>query len=198
MEILVVDDHKIIVEEMIADIEDLNDNYICHGYHSAKEALESAKESHYDVAILDIEMPDMDGLTLARKLIALSPNINIIFATGYGEYALESYELYASAFLLKPVSQRKLEKALNNLRHPVADLTDDFIADIYSGENSIGKNIEKYRTALGMTRKDLAAYMDVTVQTIHRWEHGERIPDIITAVKLSRILGVSMEMLLSN
>ena len=69
------------------------------------DALRIAEKTTFDVALLDIDMPMMDGLTLARKLIALQHNINIIFITGHKEYALEAHELYCSAFLLKPVGE---------------------------------------------------------------------------------------------
>ena len=69
--------------------------------------------------MLDIEMPGMSGLALAKSLSARFPLINIIFVTGYAEYAYESYQLYASAFLAKPVSRKALRSALLHLRHPI-------------------------------------------------------------------------------
>jgi len=48
------------------------------GMTSASDALKMAEETEYDVALLDIDMPDMDGLSLARRLIASCPVINII------------------------------------------------------------------------------------------------------------------------
>ena len=115
MEILVVDDHKIIVEEMIADIEDLNDNYICHGYHSAKEALESAKESHYDVAILDIEMPEMSGIELAGKLREIRSDIMIVFITAYDEYIHDANEINGDHYIVKPYTKETLNNVMAKL-----------------------------------------------------------------------------------
>ena len=51
-------------------------------------AYEAAKKSKFDVAFLDIEMAGMNGVELAKKLKGINPGINIIFVTGYAEYAL--------------------------------------------------------------------------------------------------------------
>ena len=104
----------------------------CPAYKQFSETTE------YDVALLDIDLPDMDGLTLAKKLIASCPAINIIFITGYKEYALEAHELFCSAFLTKPVSSRKRRKAFENLRRPFLDLPDGFLEEHYSGQRTGG------------------------------------------------------------
>lgn len=83
------------------------------------EALRLFGQTPPDVVFLEIEMPDMNGLEAAERLKALRPRTNLVFITGYAEYALPAFELYASAFLLKPVTEAQLDKALKNLRYPV-------------------------------------------------------------------------------
>jgi len=155
-----------------------------------------AEETRYDIALLDIDMPDMDGLSLARRLIASCPVINIIFVTGYEAYALEAHEVYCSAFLIKPVSRRKLKKAFENLRRPFPNLPPEFLQKHFSGEAVIGKRIEMYRNQRGLSGQELADLMHVSRQTVFRWEHGDRMPDVLTFLKLARMLGVRMEDLL--
>jgi len=197
MNILVVDDNKLIVEDILDELKTLAPNSFCLGTTDSLHALELNKENNFDIVISDIEMPGMNGITLARKLIAYNPRINIIFITGYSEYALESYSLYASAFLTKPISSQKLKDALDNLRYPVCSITDEMISAYYNGESYLGKKIEKYREDMNISRKDLAELMDVSVQTVYRWENGARIPDVITFMKLARILGTTMDDLIS-
>lgn len=196
MRVLVVDDEKLIAEDLKAEVKSLYSDALCDAATSADEAFELAEKSEYDVALLDIDLAGMDGLTLARKLISMFPSINIIFVTGHQEYSLEAHELYCSGFLLKPVGERKLKKAFENLRKPLIVLSEDFYSQHYQGNDVLGKRIEKYREMRGLSRNDLADFMNVTRQTIHRWEHGERIPDVLTFVRLARILGVEIGELL--
>ena len=82
-------------------------------------ALEEAKTKQFDVAFLDIEMPVINGIQLAKKLKTISPKINIIFVTAYEDYALSAYTIHASGYLTKPVSENQISKELENLRYPI-------------------------------------------------------------------------------
>lgn len=198
MNVLIVDDEKLIVDDLTHEVRMLYPDPDTHidGSTSAADAICMAKEKDYDVALLDIDMPDMDGLSLARKLIASCPIINIIFVTGYKDYAVEAHDLYCSAYLVKPVGKRKLKKAFENVRRPFLDLPQNFSSEHYSGESVIGQRIEMYREQRGFSRKELGRLMEVSRQTVFRWEQGERMPDIMTFLKLTRLLGVTVNDLL--
>ncbi len=196
MNILVVDDHRLIANDIVRELKEIKPDADCRAMYSSLDALALAKETQFDLAILDIDMPLMDGLTLARKLQELQPSINIVFATGYPEYALEAYDIYASAFLVKPVSVAALEKALSHLRSPIMDdgLTDDF----YQGGNKIGEKIKNRRQEKHMTVKDVADSMGVSPQAVYRWESGERMPDIVTFLSLAKLFKVNIEQMLKD
>ena len=196
MRVLIVDDEKLIAEDLKNEVLRLYSDYEVDAVNSAEEALALVKKTEYDVAMLDIDMAGMDGLTLARKILAIYPIINIIFVTGYSEYSLEAHELYCSAFLLKPVGERKLKKAFENLRKPTVHMSEEFYSQHYLGSDVLGKRIESYREMRGISRHELADIMNVTRQTVYRWEHGERIPDVLTFVRLARVLGVDIGELL--
>jgi len=87
-------------------------------------ALEFAKESHVDIAYLDIKMPEMNGLELARQLRELRPDVNIIFSTGHGEYALDAFSVYACGYLLKPITEKAVSDSLKGLRFNAGKLAD--------------------------------------------------------------------------
>ena len=61
-----------------------------------------------DVAILDINMPEIDGITLAARIKEAHPQTAILFLTAYKEYAFDAYAVHPTGYLLKPVSQEKL------------------------------------------------------------------------------------------
>lgn len=68
-----------------------------------------------DVAFLDIEMPEMSGLELARELKRTSPLTKLVFVTGFTQYAVEAFSLHADGYVMKPVSVEKNRAELDNL-----------------------------------------------------------------------------------
>lgn len=83
-------------------------------FHSAEEFLFHYEENkNYDILLLDIEMGEMDGVSLAKKLRRENEILQIIFITGYSDYISEGYEVSALHYLIKPVKKEKLFDVLN-------------------------------------------------------------------------------------
>ena len=72
-----------------------------------------AEESDYDVLLLDIELGEMDGVTMAKQLRKTNNTLQIIFITGYSDYISEGYEVAALHYLMKPVKEEKLHSVLD-------------------------------------------------------------------------------------
>ncbi len=72
-----------------------------------------SEDKSFDILVLDIRMPGMDGMELARKIREADAWISIIFATSLREYVYEGYNLDAVNYLLKPVEPGKLEECLD-------------------------------------------------------------------------------------
>ena len=72
-----------------------------------------AEESDFDILLLDIEMGDMDGVTMAKRLRKDNDTVQIVFITGYSEYISEGYEVAALHYLMKPVKEEKLFEVLD-------------------------------------------------------------------------------------
>lgn len=119
MRILIVDDEKMVLEESKEIVKAVrpDDDVICAD--KSTQALDIIRQKHIDVALLDIEMPGMDGLTLAKKIKETDPDTNIIFVTAYSKYAVDAFGMYVSGYLLKPLQENDLAEALKNLRNPV-------------------------------------------------------------------------------
>ncbi|MFY9261732.1 MAG: LytTR family DNA-binding domain-containing protein [Gallionella sp.] len=83
------------------------------------EALEKLNITPADVVLLDIRMPQMDGIELAHHLHKLAPPPVIIFTTAYDTYAIKAFELHAIDYLLKPIRLRRLFEALSRAREAV-------------------------------------------------------------------------------
>lgn len=78
-------------------------------------ALEFLKENRIDTVFLDIEMPDMNGIELATRILDLQGNTGVVFVTAYNQYAVEAFRLNALDYLMKPVSADRLKETLYRL-----------------------------------------------------------------------------------
>lgn len=89
------------------------------GFTTPEEAFRHLAEHRVDVAFLDIELGSYSGIELAQRCKELCPGINIIFVTGYSQYAMDAFRLHASGYLLKPVRASELRIELASLRCPI-------------------------------------------------------------------------------
>ena len=186
-----------IVEDLLDELSHLHPNAMCLGTSNPSEIVPLFKAYAFDIVFMDIDLAGFNGIELAKKILEIKPRTNIIYITGYEKFALESYKTVASAFLVKPVSTEMLIKALDTLRYPVSDITDKMLLAQYSGKNIIGAKLTKYREEIGMNPQELADAINVAVQTVYRWERGERMPDVITFMHIAKVLGITAEKLLS-
>lgn len=83
---------------------------------NGKDALAIAQEFSPDVVFLDIELPQIDGLSIAAKLKKIIPQLMFVFVTAHSNYAADSYRLDAVDYLVKPVNQDLLSQAVNKIR----------------------------------------------------------------------------------
>lgn len=121
MKTIIVDDERIILSMEAAVIGKALPGVEIATFKSAEEALNYADGNQIDIAFLDINMKGITGLELAKQLQQRNSHVNIIFCTGFSEYALDAYNLYASAYLVKPISEEAILKAVSQLRFPIAE-----------------------------------------------------------------------------
>jgi len=82
---------------------------------SAKEALVYLSGGRYDALFLDVHMPEIEGMALARLLRRFADPPAVVFVTGHPDAAVEAFEIQALDFLVKPVSRERLESALDRV-----------------------------------------------------------------------------------
>jgi two-component system response regulator AlgR len=82
---------------------------------NGREALDLMQSAPPDLVLTDINMPDMDGIELARHLLKLPRPPVVVFTTAYQEHALEAFEVHAVDYLVKPVRVQRLLSALQKV-----------------------------------------------------------------------------------
>lgn len=89
-------------------------------FTDAKSALTWIQDNPVDLALLDINMPDMNGIVLAARIKERWPDANILFLTAYREFAFDAFSVHPSGYLLKPVTLDALQKEIDYTRsaHP--------------------------------------------------------------------------------
>lgn len=91
-----------------------NKEYLLESSLSSKEIKNHCLHK-WDVIILDIEMPDENGIEFSKRVREVNKNIKLVFITGYVNYMADSYKVHAFDFLLKPVNQQKIFDLFNEL-----------------------------------------------------------------------------------
>ena len=114
MRIAICDDEEIYRVELKTILDKLliNVDYNIDTFDDGRQLMESFSKAPYDLVFLDIEMPAVDGITLAKSIRSRSENVFIVFLTGHIEYALEGYEVNALRYLTKPVDIGKLKEVI--------------------------------------------------------------------------------------
>ncbi len=133
-------------------------------YTDSLKAMDEIQSIQPSVVFLDIVMPDMDGLALGEKIQELLPDVEIVFTTGFDQYALDAFNLHAVDYLLKPIQISRLEKTLDRLeqinnKHKKSSMNSTII-NLLGGLHVVSPDgqtqILKWRTSKA---KELFAYL---------------------------------------
>ncbi|MCP1111018.1 two-component system LytT family response regulator [Lachnospiraceae bacterium PF1-21] len=119
MNFIAVDDERPALRMLEKAIWEARPECQLSSFLTAKEALQYAKENRVDVAFLDINMAEIHGIELAKRLLEINEKTNILFVTGYQEFALEAFSLAASGYIMKPADARAIDLELTRLRNPL-------------------------------------------------------------------------------
>ena len=112
MRVLCVDDALPIMEDIAEMCRRLPRVEEVTGFTRPREALEWLRTHPVDLALLDIDMPEINGLMLAEQLKRRHPDAVIIFLTAFPQYAVQAIKLRATGYLLKPVNPKELAEEL--------------------------------------------------------------------------------------
>lgn len=121
MKTILIDDEPMALEVLANLLSAYEDLDIVGRYTNPLDALEKIKITEPDIIFLDIEMGNMNGLELAQVFMAELPKVEIVFVTAYSQYAVDAFELNAIDYLLKPIQEKRLIKAIERLRRKIKE-----------------------------------------------------------------------------
>lgn len=145
IDVLIVDDHQIIVDglrHLLAERGDLN---IVAGVQSAKEALEFLCITDVDVAVIDIHMPEVNGIDLTRQILSNHPKVKVLGLSMHDDSSLinKMIEAGASGYILKSSSMKEIKEAIITVASGKKYLSNDVQAiimqNIFFHDDAISK-----------------------------------------------------------
>ena len=151
--VLLVDDEETLLEYLSKRL--LKLGFTVKATFSGEQAIEVAKEEHYDVAIVDLKMPGIDGVETQKRLRQIQPFLQCIVLTGHGsiESALESGQEDAFQYLLKPVDHDELVAAIREAHKKKTEVQDAKFREQLDQIHKSGLGAHGMRKAIADLRK---------------------------------------------
>ena len=117
LKLLIIDDETPARKELRFLIESASETVEIREAKNGREALEIAAGQRFDAAFVDINLGDIDGISLAKELLKLQKNLRFVFATAYDAYAVKAFELNALDYILKPFEPTRIKMALERIQN---------------------------------------------------------------------------------
>lgn len=126
---IIVEDEYLAREELSYFIQKYSQLEVLHHFEDGLDAFKYLQSAQVDVVFLDINIPSIDGVMLAKNLHQMQNPPQIIFTTAYKEHAAEAYEIEAFDYLLKPLNEQRVIRTLEKLS---AQLTPTHVEEVKS------------------------------------------------------------------
>ena len=110
LRVVCVDDERAALKNVLALCARIPEISDAQGFAGAEEAIAWLRGHPCDLALLDICLPGMDGIALAKKIRELQPETGIVFVTGYARYAVDAWAIHACGYVMKPATPERLRE----------------------------------------------------------------------------------------
>lgn len=116
--------------------------------------LSLAEKLKPNVIFLDVEMPELNGLECAKRIIDINPKIIIIFATAHNEYMIDAFQLYAFDYLVKPFKMERIYQTLDRVKALKNIMNEEPIHKIIRHEEGLEKILIKNKDGVSFVDTD--------------------------------------------
>ncbi len=194
IKVLVIDDDPSICKTVGLLLED--HGYNPHTYTNPDEALKVAEEESFQIALVDLRMPAMDGVEMVEKLKQIDSRMSCIVMTAYPDLdsATETMRKGSCDYIAKPFKQEELVSAV--------DRACQHMGIIYTDEHElnrlIGQRIRSHRLSQNLTLRQLSDRTDLTTSQLSQVELGKNAASIWALARISNSLGLQVSQLLEG
>lgn len=198
LKVVLLDDEKPALRVLSKLIGDRNDVQVVAAYTDPSEMLSNVKSLMPDLIFLDIEMPEINGLEMAARILEIHENIEVVFVTAYRQYALEAFRVSALDYLLKPVDPDMLHRTIDRILKRRGRTPEQEVGSksgiVCFGGFEISKEQQSPIRFPTAKAEELFAYMLVHRNTtISKWTICDRLwPDILSPENVKHKLHVTM------
>lgn len=194
IKVMVIDDDSSVCKTVGLLLED-------HGYRprtftNAEQAIEAADEESYQIALVDLRMPKVDGADVVERLKDIDPRMCVLVMTAYPDLdsATETMRRGATDYIAKPFKQEDLIAAV--------DRACQKLGLIYTSEGElnklIGQRIRAERLRQNLTLRQLSDRTDLTTSQLSQVELGKNAASIWALARIANSLGLRVSVLLSG
>lgn len=129
MKILIIDDEYLALERMSRILSELGFDDV-----TASSDFNVALQNKFDVVFLDINMPEITGIDLAKKILETYPLSKIIFQTAYSDFAVDAFDVGSVDYILKPIESQRVDQAMQRVKKLISKNNDKLVLKL--GNNS--------------------------------------------------------------
>jgi two-component system, NarL family, invasion response regulator UvrY len=182
MKILIIDDHPVVIKGLSAIILEKRKDAVCLEASTGKQALDMLKKDSFDVVLLDISLPDYNGLQILEKIKLFYPEIKVLMISIMDEpvYARKCFESGANGFIKKEAACQDLLLAINNVLSGKLFFSDIVLQSYLNKTSTTSKDLldklSKQEFLVlsylgqGMTNKEIADIMCVSDKTVSSYK----------------------------
>ena len=194
IKVLVVDDDPQVCKTVSMILKD--NGYHVQSYSQPRQALQAVRKSPFDIALVDIKMPDLNGLELVEKIKAEDPRISPVVMTAYPDVqtAAETMRLGSRDYLTKPFREEQLLESIERIAQDMGL--------IYTNEQElnrlIGQRIRQERLKQSLTLRQLSERSELTTSQLSQVELGKNAASVWALARISSSLGKQLCELLAG
>lgn len=178
IKVFIVDDESLARDELKYLLSQYDSNVEIVGEASdGEEAIRKILDYKPDVIFLDIQMPGIDGITVANKLIEKGLKVLIVFATAYDEHAIKAFEVNAIDYLLKPFDEERVKITLERITQQIKKNTLDntqITEFLYQMMKKKDKEQPKSISKLAVQHDDRVILLD-PIEIIYAYREGREV-----------------------
>lgn len=122
MNVMIVDDERLALDYLELQLSKFKEIHIIDTFENPQDFLQHLNEEKIDVVFLDVLMPELSGIEVAKEVMRRSPHTQIVFTSAYESYAIQAFELNVVDYLLKPIQHHRLLESIERCKQRLTNL----------------------------------------------------------------------------